>query len=61
VAMTIVADQVRLTIRDEGRWREADEKGRRGLEIMNGIMDSVELEPTESGTTVRMVRRLDGG
>jgi anti-sigma regulatory factor (Ser/Thr protein kinase) len=60
VAMTIKAGQVHLTVHDEGRWREADEQGRRGLQIMHELMDAVELETTDTGTTVRMSRRLTG-
>jgi serine phosphatase RsbU (regulator of sigma subunit)/DNA-binding response OmpR family regulator/anti-sigma regulatory factor (Ser/Thr protein kinase) len=58
VQMTIEPDKVELTVRDEGRWREADEKGRRGLEIMRGMMDRVELKTDEHGTTVRMTKSL---
>jgi len=54
--------EVRVTVRDEGRWRESRSNGRgRGLAIMQGLMDSVELDHDERGTTVTLVRRLDVG
>jgi serine phosphatase RsbU (regulator of sigma subunit)/anti-sigma regulatory factor (Ser/Thr protein kinase) len=58
VAMAIRAEGVDLVVRDEGRWREAGKEGRRGLEIMRAVMDSVGVETGESGTTVRMSKDL---
>jgi serine phosphatase RsbU (regulator of sigma subunit)/DNA-binding response OmpR family regulator/anti-sigma regulatory factor (Ser/Thr protein kinase) len=58
VAMAVRAEGVDLVVRDEGRWREAAKEGRRGLEIMRAVMDSVDVETGESGTTVRMSKDL---
>jgi len=55
-------EEVRVTVRDEGRWRASRSNGRgRGLAIMQGLMDSVELDHDEHGTTVTLVRHLDAG
>jgi serine phosphatase RsbU (regulator of sigma subunit)/anti-sigma regulatory factor (Ser/Thr protein kinase) len=50
---------VRVTVRDNGRWRGSSPYGRgRGLAIMRALMDSVEIEPSERGTTVTLTKRL---
>jgi anti-sigma regulatory factor (Ser/Thr protein kinase) len=55
------ADEVRVTVRDEGRWlphsRESARRGR-GLMMMRELMDEVDLRREESGTTVSMVKRV---
>jgi len=56
---------VQITVRDFGVWRErrgpgageAEARGR-GLKIMEGMMDEVEISRSPSGTSVRMIRRL---
>jgi PAS domain S-box-containing protein len=54
-------DAVIVEVRDRGRWREQSVTGGgRGLEIVKGLMDGVELESDRSGTTVRMTRRVQG-
>ena len=54
--------EVRVEVRDGGRWRTSRSNGRgRGLAIMRGLMDTVELDHDEHGTTVTLVRRLDVG
>ena len=51
-----------VRVRDRGRWRPPQgSEGRRGLTLMKYFMDSVDVEPSEQGTTVRMERRLGGG
>jgi anti-sigma regulatory factor (Ser/Thr protein kinase) len=51
-----------VRVRDRGRWRPPQgNEGRRGLPLMNYFMDSVDVERSEQGTTVRMERRLGGG
>jgi serine phosphatase RsbU (regulator of sigma subunit)/DNA-binding response OmpR family regulator/anti-sigma regulatory factor (Ser/Thr protein kinase) len=57
VAMKIDADTVELTVRDQGTWRESTRPGRRGLEIMRGVMDTLDVQTGKGGTTVRMMRR----
>jgi anti-sigma regulatory factor (Ser/Thr protein kinase) len=51
-----------VTVRDRGRWRpERGRDRRRGFTLMNYFMDSVDVERSAQGTTVRMERRLGGG
>jgi anti-sigma regulatory factor (Ser/Thr protein kinase) len=59
VEATFEEGEVMASVRDRGRWREprGEERGR-GLTIMHGLMDSVEVEPDRDGTVVRMRRRL---
>jgi serine phosphatase RsbU (regulator of sigma subunit)/anti-sigma regulatory factor (Ser/Thr protein kinase) len=50
---------VTVTVTDDGRWRTVRPRGGgRGLEIMRGLMDSVEIDSTERGTVVTMTKRL---
>jgi anti-sigma regulatory factor (Ser/Thr protein kinase) len=57
VALQIAPSEVTVTVRDEGSWRQTPPHGRRGLQIMRGVMDGVEVEWGAAGTTVSMVRR----
>ena len=55
-------NEVTVIITDHGKWRPAvptslDESGR-GLSLMRGIMDAVDIDADEEGTEVRMRRRL---
>ncbi|MBS1869616.1 MAG: SpoIIE family protein phosphatase [Actinobacteria bacterium] len=51
--------RVRVTIRDEGRWRPPRGSHRgRGVMMMRGLMDSVDIQHTDSGTTVVLERIL---
>jgi len=61
VAMTIDAERIELTTRDEGTWRESNRPGRLGLEIMRGVMDTVEVDTGDDGTTVRMTKERPVG
>jgi GAF domain-containing protein/anti-sigma regulatory factor (Ser/Thr protein kinase) len=50
-----------LEIRDLGQWRAPRGQNRgRGLGLMETFMDQVEVIPSESGTAVRMRRRITG-
>jgi PAS domain S-box-containing protein len=50
-----------VTVTDSGRWREPQESDRgRGLDLARALMDSVEIEPADAGTTVRLRRHLNG-
>ena len=54
--------EIEITVRDTGRWRVPGEEGRgRGLAVMRELMDDVEIEPLDDGTTVRLRRRLREG
>jgi anti-sigma regulatory factor (Ser/Thr protein kinase) len=51
--------EVVLTIADTGGWREQRDSDRgRGLDLIRALMDSVEVEPGDEGTVVRMRKRL---
>jgi anti-sigma regulatory factor (Ser/Thr protein kinase) len=53
--------ELTAVIRDKGNWREPRAHGGgRGLKIMDGLMDELEVQTEESGTVVRMRRRLRG-
>jgi anti-sigma regulatory factor (Ser/Thr protein kinase) len=52
-------DHVVLVIRDHGRWRPPRGQNRgRGLGLMQTFMDEVEVTPSDSGTAVRMRRKI---
>jgi anti-sigma regulatory factor (Ser/Thr protein kinase) len=52
---------VTVKIRDSGQWRPPRGTNRgRGLTMMEGAMDEVDVRPTERGTEVLMRRRLRG-
>jgi GAF domain-containing protein/anti-sigma regulatory factor (Ser/Thr protein kinase) len=58
----VVDGQVRLHVRDRGRWRapRGEHRGR-GLSLMRALMDDVEVgENEDGGTDVRLARRLEG-
>jgi anti-sigma regulatory factor (Ser/Thr protein kinase) len=56
---TIVEGLLEVTVRDHGTWRRAaDLGGGWGLQIMGGLMDSVDVDRTSDGTTVCMRRRV---
>jgi anti-sigma regulatory factor (Ser/Thr protein kinase) len=53
--------EVQADIRDDGRWRDegpASTRGR-GMTLMRALMDTVDVEPGASGTTVVMRRRVE--
>jgi anti-sigma regulatory factor (Ser/Thr protein kinase)/putative methionine-R-sulfoxide reductase with GAF domain len=53
--------EVTLVVRDRGQWRPPRGMNRgRGMMLMEGLMDSVEVERGEDGTSVRLRRRLAG-
>ena len=53
---------VTIVVRDRGHWRSARGRDRgRGLQLVEGLMDHVEVVRSDSGTEVRMSRRLAGG
>jgi anti-sigma regulatory factor (Ser/Thr protein kinase) len=51
-------DDVEITVIDHGRWRGAEAREGKGLELMRELMDTVELDTKPSGTRVTMRRRL---
>jgi anti-sigma regulatory factor (Ser/Thr protein kinase) len=51
--------EVRITVRDQGRWREGTRaEGGRGIILMRALMDEVDVVPGAEGTVVRMRRRI---
>jgi anti-sigma regulatory factor (Ser/Thr protein kinase) len=51
--------QVSVTVRDRGRWRTTTSPDRgRGLDLMRELMESVEVDSGESGSTVQLRRSL---
>jgi anti-sigma regulatory factor (Ser/Thr protein kinase) len=53
---------IEITVRDHGRWRAArGEERRRGLTLMEQLMERVEIDKSDSGTTVVMRRSLQNG
>ena len=62
VDAALSGDEVAITVRDSGRWRDARGSNRgRGLGLIETLMDSVNIVTTPgSGTEVSMTRRLKG-
>ena len=53
--------QVVVTVTDRGNWRDARGENRgRGLPLMRGLMESVDVEPADGGTSVVLRRTLAG-
>ena len=61
VIVDTAGDGVRVLVRDFGRWREPRGTPDRGLglRLIEELMDTVEIVRSESGTEVRMRRRLE--
>jgi anti-sigma regulatory factor (Ser/Thr protein kinase) len=54
-------DAIGLTVRDFGRWRSPRVAYRgRGILMMQELADSVEISPSNTGTTVELRWRLEG-
>jgi serine phosphatase RsbU (regulator of sigma subunit)/anti-sigma regulatory factor (Ser/Thr protein kinase) len=59
VEASTAGDRVTLVVRDAGRWREPRGTNRgRGLILMRGLVDEVEVRPGEGGTAVVLTRTL---
>jgi GAF domain-containing protein/anti-sigma regulatory factor (Ser/Thr protein kinase) len=53
--------RIRVSVRDQGRWREPRGENRgRGLLLMRALMDSVDVRHTDEGTAVTMERTMLG-
>ncbi|TSD99578.1 SpoIIE family protein phosphatase [Skermania sp. ID1734] len=61
VTASMTGAECTVTVTDNGWWRppEISTLRGRGLLLMRGLMDDVELEPSENGTSVRMRKRLN--
>jgi signal transduction histidine kinase/CheY-like chemotaxis protein len=54
-------EEVTVEVRDRGQWRAQRGEGRgRGLTLMKGLLDDVEVDAGDDGTTVVMRKRLAG-
>jgi anti-sigma regulatory factor (Ser/Thr protein kinase) len=52
-------EEVRVTVSDHGAWREKRDSDRgRGLDLIRALMDQVEVTPSDTGTIVRISKRL---
>ena len=59
VEAALVADDLVASVRDRGNWRDRrDEHRGRGIKIIEGLMDDVNIESQDGGTLVTMRRRL---
>jgi anti-sigma regulatory factor (Ser/Thr protein kinase) len=59
VEAAAVGGEIVASVRDTGSWRDQrDDQRGRGLRIMNGLMDDVEVTRTPAGTVVTLRRRL---
>jgi serine phosphatase RsbU (regulator of sigma subunit)/anti-sigma regulatory factor (Ser/Thr protein kinase) len=59
IEATYTPGRVRLVIRDEGRWRAPRGTHRgRGLPLMRALMEHVDVEHTDRGTTVVLERSI---
>jgi PAS domain S-box-containing protein len=68
VLVALRRGEIDVTVSDAGTWREPRPRAGegegsrgRGLTIIRGLMDEVDVIPSERGTTVRMRRRLGIG
>ena len=55
--------EISLVVRDFGHWREPDparDSGGYGLKLMEALMDDVQVMTEDTGTEVRLRRRLRG-
>jgi serine phosphatase RsbU (regulator of sigma subunit)/anti-sigma regulatory factor (Ser/Thr protein kinase) len=54
--------EVCVAVSDSGGWREATRSGRgRGLHIMRELMDNIDVDTGEEGTTVTLTKHVGGG
>jgi PAS domain S-box-containing protein len=59
VEAALVADELVASVRDRGNWRDRRGEHRgRGIKIIMGLMDDVNIESQNGGTLVTMRRRL---
>jgi anti-sigma regulatory factor (Ser/Thr protein kinase) len=59
--LAVEESSIEITVVDQGAWRRPfSEDGGRGLVLMRGFMEDVEVQRGPGGTVVRMRRRLDG-
>lgn len=60
VSCTIDEREVVVDVSDAGSWRPLGQRERgRGLDIMSRLMDELQVQRTETGTRVRLVKKLE--
>ncbi len=60
VEVRLVDGELTASVRDNGRWRDRRGEHRgRGLKIIEGLMDEVDITTEHGGTLITMRRRLD--
>ena len=60
VTASVSQGETVICVRDFGSWRDARGSHRgRGMVLMKGLMDSVDVDSGDDGTTVRLARRLE--
>ena len=60
VTASVSEGETVICVRDFGSWRDARGSHRgRGMVLMKGLMDSVDVDSGDEGTTVRLARRLE--
>jgi anti-sigma regulatory factor (Ser/Thr protein kinase) len=59
LSASLVGDVLHLEISDRGRWvvKEANDERGRGINLMNGLMDRVEIDTGAQGTRILLERR----
>jgi len=61
VELSCADGTVQVVVRDHGRWRPPGRPGGgRGLPLMRGFMDAVDVDTGSGGTVIRLRRRLGG-
>ena len=59
VATSRSGDEVSVTVRDFGQWRDPRGSDRnRGFMLMEALVDSMDVVSSEEGSTVRLRRRV---
>ena len=60
-----LGDRLELTVTDTGTWKPPDPAGSplrgRGIMLMRGLTDEVDIAPGEHGTALRMHATIRGG
>jgi anti-sigma regulatory factor (Ser/Thr protein kinase) len=57
----VTEGELRLSLRDYGRWRDHDDHARErghGLTLMRALVDSVEIDAADHGSTITLRRRM---
>jgi len=62
VSVAVAGNSVTATVADEGHWRTpADGHDGRGIELMQSLMNTVQVDRSSDGTRVHLVRSIASG